>query len=508
MNGPDTGPAHAQLNTLKARRLGIDTHQEFVIYLRQDSHLCRSEGFASHARVQVSSNGKVIVATLQFVTSAILHHYEAGLSEAAWQRLAVREGDDVLIAYAPALESLSFVRAKIYGRRLDKAALRQIVDDIVAGRYADVHLAAFVAACAGDALDIDEIAALTDAMVQAGRRIDWGRTPVADKHSVGGLPGNRTTPIVVAIAAACGLTIPKTSSRAITSPSGTADTMETLTCVDLDLDAMRRVVEKEGGCLAWGGAIDLSPADDVLIRVERALDIDSEGQLVASVLSKKIAAGATHVLIDMPVGPTAKVRTQAEADRLTRALSEVGKTAGLQVRVLQSDGSEPVGSGIGPALEARDVLRVLQNAPDSPPTLRQRSLVLAAELLELVGACQTGKGGAMAEAVLRDGRAWRKFVAICMAQGGLREPPVAAYRQPVEASRSGRIAVIDNRVLARMAKLAGAPDDKAAGVELHVHVGAVVERGQPLFTLHAETAGELAYALEYVARHQDVITIA
>lgn len=509
MNAPESGPgARARLNTLKARRLGIDTHQEVVIYLRQDCDLCRSEGFASHARVQVESHNGLVIATLQFVTSGIIHRDEAGLSEAAWQRLGLQDGDTVLITYAPALESLSYVRAKIYGKRLGKDALRMIVDDIVAGRYSDVHLAAFVTACAGNALDVDEIASLTDAMVRAGRRLDWGRTPIADKHSVGGLPGNRTTPIVVAIAAACGLTIPKTSSRAITSPSGTADTMETLTRVDLSLAEMRKVVEQEGGCLAWGGAIDLSPADDVLIRVERALDIDSEGQLVASVLSKKIAAGATHVLIDMPVGPTAKVRTQSEADRLTAALVAVGKTAGLEVRVVQSDGLQPVGSGIGPALEARDVLRVLRNDPDASAVLRARALTLAGALLELVGASGPCEGEAAAEAALRDGRAWRKFAAICMAQGGLREPPIAAFTQRIEAPRAGIVAAIDNRVLARIAKLAGAPDDKAAGVELHVHIGTAVEPGHPLYTLHAESAGELAYALDYVARHRDVIVLA
>lgn len=501
------GTAHAHLNALKARRLGIDTHQEAVIYMREDCHVCRSEGFASHARVQVSARDGVVVATLQIVTSSILNHDEAGLSEVAWRRLGLREGDDVLVSHPPALESLSHVRAKIYGQRLGKAALRKIVDDTVAGRYADVHLAALVTAFAGNALDTDEMVALTEAMVLAGRRLDWGKRPVADKHSVGGLPGNRTTPIVVAIVAACGLTIPKTSSRAITSPAGTADTMETLTPVDLDLSVMRRVVEREGGCLVWGGAVDLSPADDVLIRVERALDIDSEGQLVASVLSKKIAAGATHVLIDMPVGPTAKVRLQQEADRLTDALSFVGTAAGLRVRVMQADGSQPVGTGIGPALEARDVVRVLQNTPDAPPALRAKSVSLAGALLELAGYSKMGEGEATAGAVLQDGRAWRKFVAICEAQGGLREPPIAAYTRSIKALRSGRVTKIDNRVLARIAKLAGAPGDKAAGLEIHVHLGTPVERGRPLYTLHAETPGELAYALEYVARHQDVIEI-
>jgi thymidine phosphorylase len=508
MTRPDMrAAARTQPNALRARRLGIDTHQEAIIYMREDCHVCRSEGFASQARVQVTFRGSVLVATLQIITSKILDGDEAGLSEVAWRRLGLREGDEVLVAHPPAVESLSHVRAKIYGQRLAKPALQAIVQDIVAGHYADVHLAAFVTACAGSALDSEEMVALTEAMVRAGRRLDWGKHPVADKHSVGGLPGNRTTPIVVAMVAACGLTIPKTSSRAITSPSGTADTMETLAPVDLDLGAMRKVVEQEGGCLVWGGAVDLSPADDVLIRVERALDIDSEGQLVASVLSKKIAAGATHVLMDMPIGPTAKVRSQQEADRLTGALTAVSVAAGLQIRVVQTDGSQPVGTGIGPSLEARDVLRVLQNAPDASAALRRKSVRLAGALLETAGHSRPGEGEPAAEAVLRDGRAWRKFVAICEAQGGLRKPPAAAYTRSIESSRAGRVGNIDNRVLARIAKLAGAPGDKAAGLEIHVQLGSTVDRGQPLYTIHAETAGELAYALEYVARHPDVIGI-
>jgi thymidine phosphorylase len=508
MSSPDLrGSARSQLNALRARRLGIDTHQEAVIYMREDCHVCRSEGFASQARVQVSFRDSVVVATLQTITSNILNDDEAGLSEAAWRRLGLREGDEVLVTHPPAIESLSHVRAKIYGRRLAKPALQAIVQDIVAGHYADVHLAALTTACAGNALDTNEMVALTEAMVLAGRRLDWGKRSIADKHSVGGFPGNRTTPIVVAIVAACGLTIPKTSSRAITSPAGTADTMETLAPVDLDLAAMRKVVDQEGGCLVWGGAVDLSPADDVLIRVERALDIDSEGQLVASVLSKKIAAGATHVLIDMPIGPTAKVRSQTEADRLTEALTAVSAAAGLQVRVVQSDGTQPVGTGIGPSLEARDVLRVLQSAPDASAALRRKSVRLAGALLETVGHSKLREGEAAAEAVLRDGRAWRKFVAICEAQGGLRRPPVAPYTRSIEAFRVGHVVNINNRVLGRIAKLAGAPGDKAAGLEIHVQLGSTVERGQPLYTIPAETPGELAYALEYVARHQDVIEI-
>lgn len=182
----------------------------------------------------------------------------------------------------------------------------------------------------------------------------------------GGLPGKRTTPIVVAIVASHGLVMPKTSSRAITSPAGTADTMETLAPVDLDLAAMRRAVEQEGACLVWGGSVRLSPADDILIRVERVLDIDAQGQLIASVLSKKIAAGSTHIVIDIPVGATAKVRTDDAAAELADQLTEVGRVFGVTVRCVITDGAQPVGRGIGPALEARDVLAALQGLPDAP----------------------------------------------------------------------------------------------------------------------------------------------
>ena len=128
-------------------------------------------------------------------------------------------------------------------------------------------------------------------MVDAGERLSWSAPIVVDKHSVGGLPGNRTTPIIVAIAASLGLTMPKTSSRAITSPAGTADMMETLAPIHLTWQRSVAWSNRKGGCIVWGGAVKLSPADDILIRVERALDLDTEGQMIASVLSKKKSGG-------------------------------------------------------------------------------------------------------------------------------------------------------------------------------------------------------------------------
>lgn len=251
----------------------------------------------------------------------------------------------------------------------------------------------------------------------------------------------------------------------------------------------------------------LSPADDIFVRVERELDIDTEGQLIASVLSKKIAAGATHVVIDIPIGPTAKIRSREAAERLAAHLTETASHFGLALRCLYTDGSQPVGRGIGPALEARDVLAVLRNEPARPQDLRERAARVAGAVLELGGAALAGQGEALALQTLDSGRAWEKFARICAAQGGLREPPQAAHIEPLVALQAGRVVHIDNRKLSRLAKLAGAPERPAAGVSLRARLGEEISRGQPWLFLHAQTRGEMAYALEYARHAGDIITI-
>jgi thymidine phosphorylase len=495
-------------NFLFLTRAGIDTHQEPVVYMREDCHVCHSEGFDAQGRVEVCVGQSSIIATLNMVTGNFLSHEKAALSEAAWRLLGAKEGDKAFFRHAPPVDSMSVVRGKLYGKPISNEGAHSIITDISQGRYSDIQMSAYVAACAANNLSLAETIAITRAMVDVGRRFEWGKERIiVDKHCVGGLPGNRTTPIVVAIVAANGLIMPKTSSRAITSPAGTADTMETLTNVRLEFDQMRAVVEQQGACLAWGGSVSLSPSDDIIIRVERALDLDSEGQLVASVISKKVAAGSTHVLIDIPVGATAKVRSNALANNLADLLRQTGQALGLTINVLFSDGSQPVGRGIGPALEARDLLAVLRNEAGAPADLRERSLVLAAALLEMGGLGNGEHCLQLAQQTLGSGAAWRKFEAICMAQGGLKKLPVAAFTHDIVAGRAGVIAMINNRVMSRLASLAGAPNSPAAGIDLHVRVGDVVEPGSVLMTLHAEAAGELEYALDFYRTHPDVVHI-
>lgn len=491
-------------STLTLKPLGIDTYNEPVIYMRNDSHICKAEGFESQARVKVSLKNRTLIATLNIIQSDILRHNEASLSTYAWNFLQAMPGDKISISHPNPLNSLGFIRSKVYGNELSTSEINAIIHDLLAGNLSDIHIAMFLSGTAGKGLSRREILDLTRVMVGSGQKLSWPSELVVDKHCIGGLPGNRTTLILVPIVAAFGLMIPKTSSRAITSPSGTADTMEVFAPVNLSISAMQKVVEHESGCVAWGGTVALSPADDLLVRIERTMDLDSEGQLVASILSKKIAAGSNHLLIDIPVGITAKINTLEQAAALEKMLINISSEFSVKTKVIISDGSQPVGRGIGPALEARDVLDVLSCAPNAPHDLRDRALTLAGHIIEFSSKVSPGTGKAIAQSILESGQALKKFEAICKAQGGMFEIPKAGYTHTVVSSRAGTLGSIDNRHIARIAKLAGAPNNKASGVELLERIGSTVLQNQPLMVIHAEAKGELEYALAYLQQGHPV----
>lgn len=484
-------------HTLKIVDLGIDTNQELVAFMPRTCHICKSEGFQSLTRLVVSAYGKQIFATLNVTDGNLLQDGEICLSQSALRKLNVAAGSEVTVGHFQPVESMSHLRSKIYGNHLNETQYTSIVSDIVNEKYSNIFLSAFVTACSGSNMTTEEICYLTKAMITTGNKLNWGGGIVADKHCIGGLPGNRTTMIVVPVIASLGIQIPKTSSRAITSPAGTADTMEVLTNVNLSLTEMKNVVEKEGGCIAWGGSVKLSPADDIIIRIERALDVDSEGQMIASILSKKSAAGATHCVIDIPVGATAKVRNREAALKLKKQLEIVASYIGLKTVILLSDGSQPVGRGIGPALEARDVLTVLRNEKNAPSDLLHRALEVAGNIIAMVKGGTVEDGIKTASDIISSGKAHEKLIAICHAQGGFKEPQAAKFTTTVESNFSGIVSEIDNRKIARTAKLAGAPSSPEAGIDLFISLNENVSKGQPLFVIHANSKGEMEYALDY-----------
>ena len=484
------------------RNLKLDTHSERVFFIHERAVAEGNLGFRPLDRIKLiateAGETREITGILNFCRDELIRPDQIGLSDVAFKDLGLPEGTTVVPRMAPAPASVDQVRRKLRGETLNRSAFDEIVRDIAAHRYSKVELSMFVLACGLHRLTTEELIDLTRAMVESGSQVEFDDGPVADKHSIGGIPGNRTTMIVVPILASLGVTIPKTSSRAITSPSGTADTMSELANVSFSPGQMRDIVAKVGGCISWGGALDLAPADDVMITVERPMGIDTEAQMVASILAKKKTAGATHVLIDIPLGETSKIRNRAAGRELAGLFQTVGAALGLEVEVVITEARGPIGRGIGPRLEALDVLSVLHGEPGAPSTLREKSLYLAARLLEMVGAAGPTGGYRAAQTALDSGAAAAKFDEILDAQGRRSPSPRARHVEEIASPTDGRIRAIDCWAIAKVAKLAGAPAQPAAGVWMLREVGDVVSVGEPLFEIHAQTQSQLEFARELV----------
>ena len=383
---------------------------------------------------------------------------------------------------------------KIEGGTLDHAGYRDVIGDIVSGRFGEQEVADFLVAVTENLSD-DETVDLARARADFASPLDWRADIVVDKHSMGGIPGSRITMVVIPIVAAYGLTIPKTSSRAITSPAGTADAMEVLARVDLDTDDVRRVVRETNGCIAWNGRLNHSRVDEVMNAITRPLKLDSLRWSVSSILSKKLAAGATYCIIDVPLGPTAKVRTAADAKALRALFLYVGEALGLTLDVRLTDGRAPIGRGIGPALEARDVVSVLRNDADAPADLRAKALEFAAAILCFDPAMPHAEAPIKVRELLDSGAAYETLERMIAAQG---PPPeevaIGSHTVTIAADADGIVDFIDCFALSGIARAAGAPIDKGAGLDLFARPGDRVVAGQPLYRIHARTDNGLEAA--------------
>jgi AMP phosphorylase len=422
-----------------------------------------------------------------------------GVYREVMTKLGVENGGEVDVRPAARPESLGFIREKILGERLTPWKLEMIVQDVVERHLSDVELASFVTALQIHGTSMEEVEALSRAMIKTGKTISFGEASVLDKHSIGGVPGDKTTLLVVPIVAAAGYTIPKSSSRAITSPAGTADRMEVLAPVDLRLNEITKVVGEVGACIVWGGAMDLAPADDLFIRVEYPLSIDP--LLLPSIISKKKAMGSTNVVIDIPTGIGAKIATVNEAEQLAMNFIELSGRLDMEVECVISEGGQPVGNAIGPALEAREALKTLMG--EGPHDLIDKAEGLSGVLFEMMG---EKNGKEKAKELLRSGRALEKMREIIGAQGG--EPDIQPgelkigdRRVDIDADKEGRVLWINNRAIARIAREAGTPGDKCAGILLLVKTGDQISEGDPILRIYADNEQKLNNA-EKLARSQ------
>jgi len=476
----------------------LDIASRGVLINRADA---RSIGVLDGDRVQIINPQNGVSATA-FVdtTSTIAQQGSIGIYRITNERLALSEGEEIEVREAGRPISLDFIKKKMDGGKLTKEETLTIIKDVVNDDISAAELTAFITASYIHPLDMDEIEHLTRAMVDTGEHIKFASRPIVDKHSIGGVPGNKISLLVVPIIAASGLKIPKTSSRAITGAGGTADLMEVLATVEFSAAEVQQMTEKIGGCIVWGGATNIAPADDRIIIQEYPFKIDARGQMLASVMAKKYAVGANLVVIDIPVGQHTKVATMQDGRKLAREFIELGERLNMKVECALTYGDIPVGHSIGPALEVKEALRVLEGATE-PNSFIQKSISLAGIALEMSGKAARGSGAEIAQGLLSSGKALEKFQQIIEIQGG--DPQVKSddivvgeHQFVVNSPASGYVIEMNNASLISLARTAGAPHDRGAGILLHAKKGKLIKAGEPLFTIYAERSWRLQKAVE------------
>jgi AMP phosphorylase len=449
-------------------------------------------------RIKVQVGKKSVIAAIDISESnKKIKEGEIGLFEEVLDKLNIKKQTKVKIHLAEIPLSIEAIKKKLEGKDLTKKEIHLIIKDLISNELTEIELTYFVSACYQKSLSFEETKYLTEAIVKYGNKIKFKKKIMADKHSIGGVPNNRTTMLLVPIVTAAGVTMVKTSSRSITSPSGTADTMEVLAKVTYSTEKIKEIVKKTNGCITWGGAIDIASADERLIKVRYPLRVDPTGLMLASILSKKAAVNSTHVLVDIPIGESAKVKTKKEANSLKKSFEKLGKQLNMKMKVIITNGSQPIGNGIGPNLEARDILQILRKDPAAPKDLEEKSIYMADQIFKMT------KTKESAREILNSGRAYTQFMKIIKAQEGNpkirpEEIKLGKFSHNVKAKKTGKIKSIDNKKISKIARASGAPEDKAAGIYLYKKSDQQVKKNELIYTIYSDNKEKLKNAKTFI----------
>lgn len=482
---------------LRARPLDISTGYPWIAVIHEKD----SRRFGLHAGDELNfkwKNRRTIIVI--DITETLIQPGQIGLFKEILKHYEIKKDELIELSLAGRPKSVKAIQKKLLGKKLSYREIYSIISDIAEYRLGETEIAFFVASAFGsNKFSKEEIYYLTKAMAYTGKVFNFGKI-VADKHSTGGLPGNRVTPIIVAIVGSYGITIPKTSSRAVTSAAGTADTFEVLAPVTFKSKEVKKIVKKVGACLVWG-AEKIAPADDRIIKATYQLGIEPYSKMVISIMAKKVAMGVTHLVLDIPVGPTTKISTLKRAEQIKKLFLYLAHKFNIKARCLiHRSVKGPIGQGIGPVLEARDILRVLQQKENRPRDLEEKAIWLAGNLLELVGKAKKGIGPYLARKALVSGQAWQKMQEIICAQGGRpidsEKLKLGKFKYNIKAKKGGRVVAIHNKNLVEICRLLGAPGEKTAGIYLHKVVREPVKKGEVLCTLYTNSILHLNLAKE------------
>ncbi len=479
---------------LTLKNLPISSFNENLAYIHKDCVAYKVDDLSTLTKIEIHGGVKTVYAFLQVVDDArLVKPTELALNNEAFKQINLPEGANISITLSPPPPSLSSIKRKIAGNILSSGEYSAIINDIYARRYSNMDIASFLVA-SGSFMSAPEVLALTEAMV-GDKTIHWdNESIVVDHHCLGGIPGNKTDLIITSIVAAYGLPIPKTASRSLTSCAGVADTMSVLANVDYGEKKLKQLINENRGAIVCYDGLAIAEANKIISSVERQIGITQQEHITASILAIKLAAGVTHLLVDIPVGPKSRIKSTNEAMRLRKLIEYVGDMLSIEIDAVITDGSEPIGNGVGAVLEARDVMKVLRNKDDAPQDLREKSLFLAGRILEFDPKLRGGQGYLVAKEILNSGRALEVMNRMIHAQGKAPQPQLGHLTRDIVSNVSGTVEAIDNSRINKIGIWAGAGQYAGAGLDLFKKVGDHVEQGETLYRIHSCNSTDFAFA--------------
>ena len=488
--------------TLKVLPLPVKNADTFTAVLNEEQAL--GFGITASDKITITKqNGEKLVTNV--AVSSKVPAWDLGVYENVIERFPLEKDEVVAIEVA---ESSSIaneaIRKKMKWETITYDEMYAIIKDISEWKLSEIMMTYYVASSFFYPTTDEEMYQTAKAMAECGVMFKYPKWEiVADKHCIGWVPWNETTMIAIPLLASLGIKMPKNFSKAITSPAATGECVNVLMDINFDKAWIERLIEENNCCLVWWGGLDLAPADDKLIKVQYPLAMQSRAKVVSSIMAKKYAMWVTHSVIDIPVGPTAKVTTMEEALDWKQKFEYVGKKLWMKMTVQITPANEVIWNGVWAVLQVREVLRVLQQHEKRPLDLEAKAIFLASKIIEIVGLAKGKKDAErIARKQLESWEARKMMQKIIKAQNG-RNPDIRSedlkpwiFTKEILADCDGKIKKVDLHNVNHIARRLGCPAIDEAGIYISKRLGDKVKKWDVLFTMYSTSEAKIDLALQ------------
>ena len=447
------------------------------------------------------------------LTNDLVDIGEIWITKDVYKKYSLKEWDIISISATKTNPlSLQAIKKKLLGNKINEKEIKALMRDMTDGKISDV-LSAYYAACSFTySSDQEELYLTAKYSAEMWDMIKFDHD-TAVKYCIGWIPWNETTMIIVPILWSLWISSPKTFSKAITSPAATWECVEVLMDIEFSVDEMKKLVKKTWSCLAWWKVLKFAPANDKIIKVSYPLKTEAYSKIAVSIMAKIYAGWTKYCLIDLPVGEYWKIKDLKTAKRVKKHFEYIGKKLWMKMNVDITSADEPVGKWIGAVLQVREVLRILQNKKNISLDLKNKSIELAANLIELVWLAKWKKAKILAKKQIDSWEAWEYMKKLINIQNSLHKTnpnkkdashlwsvdsenlPLWWFNHKFFAEKSGSIQKIDVELLKDVSKKLWAPVDKKAWFYLNKQVGDKVKKWELLFEVFSGDEDRLKQGL-------------